>query len=180
MKLKVLVVIDYQNDFVAGSLGFEEAEELDSLICDKIFDYKDHQVFYTLDTHDEEYLESTEGKALPVEHCIKGTKGHEIYGRVKKCLHDVKAKSLEKRSFGIHPQELHEQGFDFYEDEVESIELVGVVTNICVLSNAVVLKTLYPEARIIVDARACASEDQDLHEKALDVLEGLFVEVINR
>ncbi len=180
MKKKVLMVIDYQNDFVTGSLGFKEAEELESKICEKIISYKGHQVFYTLDTHDDEYLESLEGESLPVEHCIKGTEGHKVYGKTKTCLHEVRAQPLEKRSFGIHPQELHEQCFDFYEDELESIELVGVVTNICVLSNAIILKTLYPEVKLIVDAKACASPDRELHEKALDVLEGLFVTILNR
>ncbi len=180
MKKKVLVVIDYQQDFVTGSLGFNEAEKLDSIICEKIVSYKDHQVFYTLDTHDEEYLESLEGESLPIEHCIKGTKGHEVYGKTKRCLDEVRAQPLEKRSFGIHPQELHEQCFDFYEDELESIELVGVVTNICVISNAIVLRTMYPEVKIIVDSNATASPDRELHEKALDVLEGLHITVINR
>lgn len=180
MKKKVLVVIDYQRDFVTGSLGFEEAKKLDRLICDKILSYKDQQVFYTLDTHDEEYLESLEGSALPIKHCIKGTKGHEVYGSTKACLNQVRAQPLEKSSFGIHPQELHEQCFDFYEDELESIELIGVVTNICVISNAIILKTLYPEVPIIVDASVCASPDQELHEKALDVLTGLHIKVINR
>ncbi len=180
MKKKVLVVIDYQRDFVTGSLGFDEAKDLDPLICEKILSYKNHQVFYTLDTHDEEYLESLEGTSLPIEHCIKGTEGHKVYGKAKTCLDKVRAQPLEKRSFGIHPQELHEQCFDFYEDELESIELVGVVTNICVISNAIMLKTLYPEVPIIVDASACASPNPELHEKALDVLAGLHVNVINR
>lgn len=180
MKKKVLVVIDYQRDFVIGSLGFKEAEKLDSIICEKIRSYKENQVFYTLDTHGEHYLESLEGKSLPIQHCIKGTEGHKVYGNTKTCLEEVRAQPLEKRSFGIHPQELHEQCFDFYEDELESIELIGVVTNICVISNAIVLKTMYPEVRIIVDAKACASPNRDLHEKALDVLSGLHIQVINR
>ena len=180
MKKKVLVVVDYQQDFVIGSLGFKKAEELDSIICDKIKRYKDHQIFYTLDTHGDEYLKSQEGKSLPIKHCIKGTEGHKVFGETRTCLHEARAQPLEKRSFGIHPQELHEQCFDFYEDELESIELVGIATNICLISNAIVLKTLYPEVQIIVDAKACASPDQDLHNKALDVLEGLQVVVINR
>jgi len=180
MKKKVLVVVDYQQDFVTGSLGFKAAEELDSIICEKIKHYKENQVFYTLDTHDEEYLETFEGKSLPIQHCIKGTEGHKVFGNTKACLDEVRAQPLEKRSFGIHHQELHEQCFDFYEDELESIELVGVVTNICVISNAIVLKTMYPEVKIIVDAKACASPDRDLHDKALDILEGLHITVINR
>ena len=99
MKKKVLIVIDYQKDFVMGSLGFTEAKELDSVICKKIKSYKNHQVFYTLDTHDEDYLESLEGDSLPIEHCIKGTEGHKVYGNTKICLNEVGAQPLEKRSF---------------------------------------------------------------------------------
>ena len=178
--VKVLIVIDYQKDFVDGSLGFPKAEELDPIIARKVRAHHPNPVFYTLDTHDEDYLDTQEGEKLPVPHCIKGTEGHKIYGETKEALEDVKAIPLEKFSFGITPQGLQEQCFDYYFDEISSIEVVGVVTNICVLSNVIILKTMYPETEIIVDAEGCASFDEELHEKTLDVLEGMQVVVRTR
>ena len=178
--IQVLVVVDYQKDFVEGSLGFDKAKKLDGIIAEKIRAHHPNPVFYTLDTHDDDYLKTQEGKNLPVIHCLKGSKGHEVYGETKIALEEVKAQPLEKYSFGITPQELQEQCFDYYFDEIKSIEVVGVVTNICVLSNVVILKTLYPEAEIMLDAKACASFDESLHEKALDVMEGLQVTILNR
>ncbi len=177
---KLLVVVDYQNDFVDGSLGFPGAEKLDEGIAAKVMNH-DGPVIYTLDTHPDNYLDTREGRALPVDHCIKGTEGWEVFGKTKKALAQVGAKGLEKRSFGLSPQELAVLKDEFFTNECfAEIELVGLVTNICVISNAVIFQAAYPEAQIVVDGSLCASFDPELHEKTLDVLAGLQVWVINR
>lgn len=177
---KLLVVVDYQNDFVNGSLGFPGAEKLDEGIAAKVINHVG-PVIYTLDTHPDNYLETREGIALPVDHCIKGTDGWEVFGETKKALAKVGAKGLQKRSFGLSQYELAVLKDDFFPNECyEEIELVGLVTNICVISNAVIFQAAYPEAQIVVDGALCASFDQELHEKTLDVLTGLQVRVVNR
>lgn len=177
--MKLLVVVDYQNDFVDGALGFEGADKIDKGIASKVRDYGKGNVFYTLDTHNSRYLDSREGKALPVEHCIIGSKGWEVYGETANALNDVEAVRIIKKVFGIAPWKMLDDEFPA-NNEVEAIELVGLVTNMCVISNAVIFQARYPNAQIIVDASLCDSFDKELHEKALDVLEGMQVKVINR
>jgi nicotinamidase-related amidase len=141
----------------------------------------DGPVIYTLDTHPDNYLDTREGRALPVDHCIKGTEGWEVFGETKKALIKTGAKGLEKRSFGLAPQELAVLKDElFQKDCFKEIELVGLVTNICIISNAVIFQAAYPEAQIVVDGALCASFDRELHEKTLDVLTGLQVRVLNR
>lgn len=177
---KLLVVVDYQKDFVDGSLGFPGAEKLDEGIASKVMSH-DGPVIYTLDTHPENYLKTREGRALPVDHCIKGTEGWEVFGETKKALDQVGAKCLEKRSFGLSPQELAILNEEFFPDDCfEEIELVGLVTNICVISNAIIFQAAYPEAQIVVDGSLCSCFDRVLHEKTMDVLAGLQVRVLNR
>lgn len=195
MGRRILIVVDYQNDFVDGALGFEGAELLDEGIAKKIREYGEGNVFYTLDTHYKiesenedmmkwNYLNTREGKALPIEHCIKGTRGWEVYGETAKALKEVNAVGIEKLSFGISPEIMYkifdlqnDVGIDF--SDVDEIELVGLVTNMCVLSNAVIFQAQFPNAQIIVDASLCASFDKDLHNKTLDVMRGLQIKVIN-
>lgn len=178
---KVLVVIDYQNDFVNGSLGFKIAEELENGIYQKVISYlKDgHKVIFTYDTHSENYLETREGKNLPILHCRMNTEGHRLYGKVNEFVNDENTIHLNKYSFGISPQEIIRLS-EKLGDNIEQIEFVGVVTNICVISNIVMFQSKYINSEIIVDASLCASFDKKLHEKALDVMEGLQVKVINR
>lgn len=176
---KLLIVVDYQNDFVDGALGFTGAELLDEGVAKKVREYgedKDSLVYLTLDTHHSDYLNTREGKKLPIEHCIKGTEGWKVYGETKKALMEVEALQLEKYTFGV--------SLDTYgvllPDKVESVELIGLVTNMCVISNAVVFQARYPEAQIIVDASLCGSFDKEMHEKALDVMESMYIKIINR
>ena len=178
---KLLVVIDYQNDFVNGSLGFKKAEELEDGIYNKVKKYlnEGHSVVFTYDTHTKEYLNTREGKNLPVSHCIINTEGHELYGKLKEFKEDSNTIHINKYSFGISPQEIIRLS-EKLGDNIEQIEFVGVVTNICVISNIVILQSQYINADILVDASLCASFDEELHEKALDVMEGLQVKVINR
>ena len=173
---KCLIVVDYQNDFVSGALGFPEAEALDGKIAEKIAQYRaaGDDVLFTFDTHTPEYLLSREGRFLPVPHCIRGTEGHNLYGRVGASV-DTEDWCFIKYTFGSDAL------FDFLKQHrYGRIELVGVVTNICVLSNAVLARTAQPETDVLVDAACCASNDPALHEKALDVMECLHIEVSGR
>ena len=178
---KLLVVIDYQNDFVNGSLGFKRAEELEDGIYKKVKKYlsEGNIVVFTHDTHKEEYLNTREGKSLPVPHCIINTEGHELYGKLKEFKEVSNVIHINKYSFGISPQDMIKLSEKIGED-IESIEIVGVVTNICVISNIVTFQSQYINTEILVDASLCASFDENLHKKALDVIESLQVKIINR
>lgn len=178
---RLLVVIDYQKDFVDGALGFEKAVTLEEGIYNKINEYlKDgHKVLFTYDTHEENYLESREGKNLPVVHCIKGSEGHKLFGRLNEFQGNKNTLYYEKYGFGIAPEDMVKISREIGE-ELDEIEIVGVVTNICVISNFVMFQSQYRNADIIVDASLCESFDYDLHSKTLDVIEGLQGKVINK
>ena len=175
---KYLFVIDYQNDFVDGALGFPGAEKLDEKIAAKVRAYGKGRVLFTRDTHFENYLTTREGKNLPVVHCIKGTQGWQVYGETAKALEEVEAPGIDKLVFGMDVTDPATAAV--LPEAADEIELVGLVSNICVVSNAGVLQSKYPEATIIVDAACTDSFDKSLHEKVLDVLEGFQVKVINR
>ena len=175
---RYLFVIDYQNDFVDGALGFPGAEKLDEKIAAKVREYGPGRVLFTRDTHFENYLDTREGKNLPVKHCIKGSFGWEVYGKTAKALEEVGAKAIDKLVFGMDVTD--PATASVLPESADEIELVGLVSNICVVSNAVVLQSKYPDATIIVDAACTDSFDKALHEKVLDVLSGFQVKVINR
>ena len=175
---RYLFVIDYQKDFVDGALGFPGAEKLDEGIAAKVRAYGKGHVLFTRDTHFENYLETREGRNLPVVHCIKGTPGWECYGETARALAEVEAPAIDKLVFGMDTTDPATAAV--LPEQADEIELVGLVSNICVVSNAVVLQSRYPEATIVVDAACTASFDKDLNEKVLDVLQGLQVKVINR
>lgn len=175
---RYLFVIDYQKDFVDGALGFPGAEALDAGIAAKVREYGPGRVIFTRDTHYENYLETREGKLLPIVHCIRGTDGWQLYGETAAACAEVKAPAIDKLVFGMDVTDPATAAV--LPERAEEIELVGLVSNICVVSNACVLQARYPEARIIVDARLTASMDPVMHEKVLDVLEGFQVKVINR
>ena len=175
---RYLFVIDYQNDFVDGALGFPGAEALDAGIAEKVRAYGQGHVLFTRDTHFDNYLDTREGKLLPVVHCIKGTHGWELYGETAAAVAEVSAPAIDKLVFGMDVTDPAVAAV--LPESADEIELVGLVSNICVISNACVLQAKYPEARIIVDASLTASMDQTMHEKVLDVLEGFQVKVINR
>lgn len=175
---KYLFVIDYQNDFVDGALGFPGAEKLDAPIAALVRQYGQGHVFFTRDTHAENYPETREGKLLPVVHCVKGTQGWQVYGETARALEEVHAVGIDKKVFGMDLTDPATAAV--LPGEAEEIELVGLVSNICVVSNAVVLQTKYPEARIVVNAALTDSFDKELHGKVLDVLEGFQVKVTGR
>ena len=171
---KCLVVVDYQNDFVSGSLGFPEAALLERGIIEKIKQYRENgdEVLFTFDTHFEDYPDTQEGRNLPVAHCIKDSEGHQLYGQVAEQLLDTDKKFI-KNTFGS-------DGLYQYlkAEQFACIELVGLVSNICVIANAILAKTAQPEAHIVVDSGCTASFDSKLHQAALDVMSGLQIEVV--
>ena len=175
---RYLFVIDYQNDFVDGALGFPGAEKLDGPIAAKVRAYGKGHVLFTRDTHFENYMDTREGKNLPVPHCIKGSEGWQVYGETAKALAEVEAPAIDKLVFGMDVTDPATAAV--LPESADEIELVGLVSNICVVSNAVVLQSKYPEATIIVDAACTDSFDKALHEKVLDVLAGFQVKVMNR
>ena len=169
---RYLFVIDYQNDFVDGALGFPGAEKLDAKIAAKVRSYGKGHVLFTRDTHFENYLDTREGKNLPVKHCIKGTPGWEVYGETAKALAEAEAPGIDKLVFGMDVTDPATAAV--LPESADEIELVGLV------SNAVVLQSRYPEATITVDASCTDSFDKSLHEKVLDVLAGFQVKVTGR
>ena len=175
---RYLFVIDYQNDFVDGALGFPGAEKLDAKIAAKIRAYGKGHVLFTRDTHFDNYLDTREGRNLPVVHCVKGTHGWQVYGETAKALSEVDAAAIDKLVFGMDVTDPATAAV--LPERADEIELVGLVSNICVVSNAVVLQSKYPESTIIVDAACTDSFDKSLHEKVLDVLEGFQVKVVGR
>lgn len=173
---KLLVVVDYQKDFVDGSLGFSGAELLDAPIAAKIAAYHaaGDDVVFTFDTHTPDYLSTQEGRKLPAVHCVRGSEGWALYGETARAAHEDDRR-FEKPTFPSLALGEWLKGQDY-----SQIELVGLVSNICVLSNAVIAKAALPEAEIVVDAACTASFDPALHEKCLDMLAGLQVTVTNR
>lgn len=176
---KLLVVIDYQKDFVDGALGFKKAETLEDGIYNKVKDYLSNgdKVVFTYDTHYENYLETREGKSLPVPHCYINTEGHELYGKLKEFVGVENTYHYNKEAFGISPKDMLKLVSDIGMD-IDEIEFVGVVTNMCVISNVVTFQAQYINTQLSVDGTLCASFDDCLHDKALDVIEALSVKVI--
>ena len=173
---KLLIIVDYQNDFVSGSLGNPFASAIEGAVVEKIKQYRENgdEIAFTFDTHDDQYMQTQEGKHLPVPHCQKGSSGWQLFGKVAALIQPEDQRFC-KSCFGSADM------FDFLRHKTyESVELAGVVTNICVLSNAVLVKTALPETTVLVDAAATASNDPDLHQKALDILESIHVTVINK
>lgn len=173
---RLLIVVDYQKDFVDGALGFSGAETLAEPIAARIADYRSNgdDVVFTFDTHGPDYADTQEGRKLPVPHCLRDTDGWELFGAVAEAARD------EDEFFCKPTFPSLELGQWLEECEYAQVELCGLVSHICVLSNAVIAKAALPEAEIVVDAALTASYDPALHEKALDVLEGLQVTVLNR
>ncbi len=166
--MKTLIVIDMQNDFVSGCLGTKEAVQIVGNVKKKIDEYlkNGNQVIFTRDTHAEDYLDTNEGRNLPVKHCVKNTEGWEVADEldVPECVH------IDKPNFG-YP--LWKEQFDF-----EEVELVGVCTDICVVSNALILKAQFPEIEITVDASCCAGVSVESHQAALLTMKMCQVNVI--
>lgn len=171
---KVLVVVDMQKDFVDGALGSKEAVAIVPAVAKKIKEF-DGDIFVTFDTHYENYMATAEGKKLPVPHCIKGTDGWELNDEIKQALASKNFTPVEKKTFGSVdlPALIKEAVVD---DEF-TVELIGLCTDICVISNALIIKANFPEAPISVDAACCAGVTQEKHEAALETMRSCQIEV---
>ena len=172
---KILIVVDMQKDFVDGALGTPEAEKIVPNVCEKISNF-DGEIIVTLDTHTDNYMNTAEGKALPVEHCIKGTDGHALDTQVQKALEGKNYKTVEKPTFGS--VELPKIIEDLALGEDFSLELLGLCTDICVVSNALLLKAHFPEVPITVDSSLCAGVTPDTHNSALTTMKMCQINVI--
>ena len=162
--MDVLIVVDMQNDFIDGSLGTDEALNILNNVKEKINKFKG-KIIYTMDTHNEDYLETSEGKNLPVKHCIKGTSGWEI----REDIYDGHSEIIEKNTFGSIDlvKRLEEIKSN---EKINSIEIIGICTDICVISNAILVKTAFPEIEISVDAKCCSGITDKSHNEALDIM----------
>ena len=167
--MKVLVVVDMQVDFISGSLGSSYAEAIVDKVVDKVKKY-DGKVIFTRDTHTNDYLSTREGRYLPVKHCIKGTSGFEICDELKPYADTV----VDKITFGSVDLPNTIKAFG----EVEEIELCGLCTDICVISNAMILKAAFPECNILVDSACCAGVTPESHEAALGAMRSVQIDVI--
>lgn len=158
--MNYLIVVDMQNDFIDGVLGTSEAQKIVANAVQKVKNF-DGRVLFTQDTHKEDYLKSQEGRNLPLEHCLKDTHGWEIRPEIAKAAGDVE--SFEKPTFGS----IELADYLANEPQVDSIELIGICTDICVISNALLLKAFFPEVPISVDATCCAGVTPESHNNAL-------------
>ena len=168
--MKVLVVVDMQNDFVDGALGTKEAVAIVPNVVKKIQNF-DGKIIFTRDTHEDNYMETQEGKNLPVPHCIRGTKGWELNPQIETLR---KEDTIDKPSFGS--LELGEYLKTL--SDVESVEFVGICTDICVISNVMITKAALPEVPVIVDASCCAGVTPESHKNALEAMKMCQVQVM--
>ena len=178
--MKILVVVDMQRDFISGALGNSETQAVVGNVARKISEYAedgDSLVYFTYDTHSNDYLNTQEGRKLPVPHCIENTDGWQLEDEIaaarKKLSND---RTVKKPAFGSVdlPKAIQcdSDGKDI------TIELVGVCTDICVISNAMILKAAFPETEILVDSRCCAGVTPESHERALKSMESCQITVL--
>ena len=179
--MDVLVVVDMQNDFVSGALGTQEAADIVPYVVGRVVDglNRGETVFFTRDTHEADYLSTQEGKKLPVPHCIRGTEGWEIIPQ----LQEYAAHPIDKPTFGsrylgallkAQDEDLRKQG----QPGVEKVTFIGVCTDICVLSNALLVKAFLPEAEIVVEAGCCAGVTPQAHCTALEAMKACQITVV--
>ena len=168
---KTLIVVDMQNDFIDGSLGTKEAQVIVPSVKRKIEEYKEagEQVIFTRDTHSENYLETYEGKHLPVPHCIMGTDGWQIADEIGCYFTPDKDDIINKPTFGW---------LNWKDYKLEAVEICGLCTDICVISNALIIRAMYPDIDITVDARCCAGVTPEKHKAALEVMKSCQITVI--
>ena len=171
---KILIVIDMQNDFIDGALGTKEAEAIVEAVKEKIRSYASSDVIATMDTHFENYMETQEGKYLPVPHCIKGTDGWRIRQDIEELL--AGAKIYEKPTFGSTA--MAEDLKALSEKEEIELELCGLCTDICVVSNALLLKAAMPEVKISVDPSCCAGVTPEKHLAALETMGSCQIQIL--
>lgn len=173
--MDILVVVDMQNDFIDGSLGTKEAQAIVPKVVEKVKAFSG-RVLFTRDTHESDYLTTQEGKKLPVEHCIINTEGWKICAPLEALRKET---PIDKKTFGSVALAQVLKAQNDYDETIESITLVGLCTDICVISNALLLKAHLPETRIIVDAACCAGVTPDSHTQALAAMKMCQIEIIN-
>ena len=170
----ILIVVDMQNDFIEGALGTAEAVAIVPKVVDKIRNFSG-KVIFTRDTHEENYMETQEGKNLPVPHCIKGTQGWEISSELTEFC---KEEPIDKVTFGsVELGSILKSMND--KETIESITFVGLCTDICVISNALLTKASLPEVPLFVDASCCAGVTPESHKNALEAMKMCQIKVIN-
>ncbi|MGI6156991.1 MAG: cysteine hydrolase family protein [Saccharofermentanales bacterium] len=168
----ILIVVDMQNDFVDGALGTEEAQAIVPYVAEKIRQFEG-PVLFTQDTHEKNYLETTEGRHLPVEHCIRGTDGWKVISALEPFIEEA---PIEKETFGS--RDLIDRLLAMNDaTPIASVTLIGLCTDICVISNALMIKAYLPEIDIIVDARGCAGVTPESHRTALDAMKMCHIEI---
>lgn len=187
--MKLLFVIDMQNDFIDGVLGSPEAQAIVPKVAEKIKQYKNDIVIVTYDTHYKDYLETEEGKYLPIIHCVFKEKGWELNKTISEILTTLDSDKyfvFTKESFGYPWNNESSLGLKvqinnyLFNKKIDEIEIVGLDTDFCVLANALGLKAAFPNVPITIDASCCAGSTPEWHEKALDMLEHCHFNVINR
>ncbi len=168
--MKYLIVVDMQNDFIGGSLGSESARAIVPKIVKKVQNY-DGRVIFTRDTHNERYLFTQEGKKLPVEHCIFGTEGWQICSELLPFVETT----VDKNTFGSLelPNVIKRE-----RAKVEEIELCGLCTDICVISNAMILKAAFSETKIVVNSELCAGVTEKSHKTALSAMQSVQIDIV--
>lgn len=168
---RLLIVVDMQKDFIDGALGSAEAQAIVPRVAQKIRQYRQtgDEVVFTLDTHTEQYMDTMEGKKLPVIHCVKGTPGWELCGE----LAEFEGKRFEKPTFGCTELADYAAAGTY-----DSVELIGLCTDICVISNAMLIKARIPDTPIQVDAACCAGVTPESHENALRAMEMCHIDIV--
>lgn len=169
-----MIVVDMQKDFVDGVLGTAEAAAIVERAAKKIRDF-DGDCIATMDTHDENYLQTAEGRNLPVPHCIRGTEGWQLDPRVEAALQEKGFETLEKPTFSS--MELPRLIAKKYDTDDLSVEMIGLCTDICVITNALLLKTAFPELPITVDSTCCAGVTPQKHEAALETMRSCQINI---
>ena len=174
-KNNILIVVDMQNDFIDGSLGTPEAVAILPNVIEKVSSFKG-KVIFTFDTHDADYLNTQEGKNLPVPHCIKGTAGWMLPAKLEQLCAELRGMRFEKPTFGSvklaqYLVDMHQQ------TSIDSIEIIGLCTDICVISNAMILKAAFPEVPVKVFADCCAGVTPQSHDNALAAMQACQIEV---
>ncbi len=177
----LLVVVDYQNDFVEGSLGFEAAKELEAGILQQVEATLKNggYVLFTRDTHPEAYLKTREGQYLPIPHCIEDSEGHRLFGRLHTFEEAPQPRTaiINKPTFGC--ADIGKQAVALCEGQPDVVQVCGIVTDICVISNAILLHSFLPHANIQILSALCGSGNTENAAKALDILRGMGFEVIS-
>lgn len=174
---KILIIVDMQNDFVTGTLGTPEAQTIIPAVINKINNHKG-PIIFTQDTHSDNYLTTLEGKNLPIPHCIEGTPGHDIIPEIK-TKSGYEKHSILKSTFGVDWHNVIESSVMRNTlEETDEIIIIGVCTDICVVSNAIILRAMYPNKQITVDASCCAGVTPEKHTAAIETMKSCQINII--